>query len=431
MTKEKKLIFGQALEFAKYQVEQIANAEKELAKIKQNQESIVLFMQGLYDSCENEQAENKQNLNILQIENKINNCSNEILNEFATKKEQIEMIKYNNKTITKTKNRKLWQLRYRQNGKQYTVYGKTQKDCIYNYKQALKNKNTTINKKITLKEWYNEFLNLYKINKVKDTTIKALNYDFEKLKKIYNYEINKLTPIIIQNELNKIPYKSTQNRIYIILNSLFEKALQNEIINKNIIKLVDRPKYKAEQKTSLTKQEENLFIESCKNHKFGDYYLICLYQGLRKGEARALKVNDVDLENNTLRIDESLNTHTTDTSTKNQQSNRTMPIFEKAKEILINHMKNKKQNEYLFDIGINRVDKAIKEIVKNANIRNITTHILRHTFITRCQELNIPLYIIQSWVGHEKGSVVTTKIYTHLNQDTNLKYVDLLNKSNK
>jgi len=159
--------------------------------------------------------------------------------------------------------------------------------------------------------------------------------------------------------------------------------------------------------------------------------LICLYQGLRKGEARALKVNDVDLENNTLRIDESLNTHTTDTSTKNQQSNRTMPIFEKAKEILINHMKNKKQNEYLFDIGINRVDKAIKEIVKNANIRNITTHILRHTFITRCQELNIPLYIIQSWVGHEKGSVVTTKIYTHLNQDTNLKYVDLLNKSNK
>ena len=344
------------------------------------------------------------------------------------------MLKYDNKTITKRKDRNnLWLIRYRKNGTQYTVYGKTQKECIKNYKLTKKNKE---NKKvieikdITLKEWYKNFLQLYKLNKVKETTIKALNYDFAKLKHIHNINIKELNAITIQNELNKIPYKSTRQRVHILLNSLFEKAVINELVSKNIIKLVEKPKYKATQKKALTKEEEKVFIKSCNNHKFGDYYLICLYQGLRKGEARALRVNDIDLINNTIRVDESLNTHTTDTTTKNLQSNRIIPLFENAKNILIKNMQNKSEKELIFKIGVNRVDKAIKEISKNANLKDVTTRTLRHTFITRCQEINIPLYIIQSWAGHEKGSVVTTKIYTHLNNDTNKKYAEFFNKYN-
>ena len=341
------------------------------------------------------------------------------------------MLKYNNKTITKIKNRNLWGIRYRKNNKQYTVYGKTQKECISNYKKALKEPAKENYKKITLKEWYNQFLELYKINKVKENTIKCLNYDFEKLKNIHNIDLNKLNAITIQKEINKIPFKSTQIRLYILLNSLFEKATLNDIVKKNIVKIVDKPKYKADQKTALTHQEEKIFIEECKKHKYGEFYLICLYQGLRKGEARALKVNDIDLENNTLRIDESLNTHTNDTSTKNEQSKRVIPIFDRAKDIIIKNIKNKSSEDLIFNIGVNRVDKAIKEITTKANLKHITTHILRHTFITRCQELNIPLFVVQSWVGHEKGSVVTTKIYTHLNEETNLKYTNILNNSNK
>lgn len=280
----------------------------------------------------------------------------------------------------------------------------------------------------TLKEWYDKFIELFKVNEIKDTSIKAMEYDFKKLKALHNKYLTEITALDIQKEINKIKYPSTRQRTYTMLKGMLQRAVDFEIIEKNVMKVIKKPKYKAKEKLALTQEEESKFINACKNHKFGNFYLICLFQGLRRGESRALKVNDIDLVKDTLRIDESLNSHTKRTDTKNEQSKRIMPLFERTKEILQPLIKNKTSEDYIFQIGINRINKALKEIVKQAEIRKITTHYLRHTFITRCQEKNIPLYIVQNWVGHEKGSVVTIKIYSHINEETNQKYAKIINK---
>lgn len=342
-------------------------------------------------------------------------------------KGDVQKLIYCNHTISKRQDRKGYFTRITINGKQKSIYGSTTKEVITKLKDIKKEKTQVekIIKKYTLLEWYNIFIDLYKKNQVKDTTLKSYEYDFKKFEKLHNKQIQEIKPIDIQTEINKIPYPSTQIRLHIFLNTIFEKAVLNEIITKNPMKAVIKPKYKATQKYALTHQEEKDFILSASNHKYGKYFLICLYQGLRKGEARALKVNDIDFNENTLRVDESLNTHTTRTTTKNIQSMRTIPLFSNTREILKELVKGKTKNQLIFNIGQHRVDKAIDQICKQANIKHITTHILRHTFITRCQEKKIPIYIIQSWVGHEKGSVVTTKIYTHLNDETNLEYAKL------
>lgn len=280
----------------------------------------------------------------------------------------------------------------------------------------------------TLKEWYDKFIELFKVNEIKDTSIKAMEYDFKKLKALHNKYLTEITALDIQKEINKIKYPSTRQRTYTMLKGMLQRAVNFEIIEKNVMKVIKKPKYKAKEKLALTQEEESKFINACKNHKFGNFYLICLFQGLRRGESRALKVNDIDLVKDTLRVDESLNSHTKRTDTKNEQSKRIMPLFERTKEILQPLIKNKASEDYIFQIGINRINKALKEIVKQAEIRKITTHYLRHTFITRCQEKNIPLYIVQNWVGHEKGSVVTIKIYSHINEETNQKYAKIINK---
>ncbi len=41
---------------------------------------------------------------------------------------------------------------------------------------------------------------------------------------------------------------------------------------------------------------------------------------------------------------------------------------------------------------------------------------------------NIPLYIIQNWVGHIQGSTVTSKIYTHIQNEAELQYFYIANK---
>ena len=369
------------------------------------------------------------------IEQKIKANTNNYINQIENSKQQEDSdLIYDGKTIKKRKDRKnCWYIRYYDDAKvQRTVYGRTQKEVVKNYKLAKKNeKEKPKPKELTLKEWFKRYMELYKTEKVTDTTIRMTNSDFSKLKRLHNCLLKDIDQFQIQETINKIPYASTRNRVYILMNALLQRAFDNELIAKNVMRLVDKPKYKAKEKTALTHQEEEKFIEACKKHKFGAFFLLCLYQGLRKGECRALKVNDVDFENMTLRIDESFNQHTTRTDTKNQQSNRIMPLFDRTKELLERLVKSKGKNDVIVSIGINRIDKALNQIVESAGIKHISTHILRHTFITRCQESNIPLFVLQSWVGHEKGSVVTTKIYTHLNLETNKKYVDEINKNVK
>lgn len=370
-----------------------------------------------YHSNDSNQKENIVNF----LENKKTQNQNVYLNE------EENILKYDGKTIKKVQNRNCWCIRYYQDNQQKAVYGKTQKDVIKKYKALKNNTIESTNSNLTLKQWFNKYMDLYKSKQVKDTTIRSTNFDFNHLKELFDKKISVLNAFEIQTTLNSISGSSTRLRVYTLLNALFEKAFAHKLVERNIIKLVDRPKYKAKEKIALTKDEEQKFISACKKNRFGNFYLLCLYQGLRKGECRALKVNDVNFEQKTLRIDESINAHTTRTTTKNEQSNRTIPIFDKSIDIIKKQIVGKQPEDYLFEIGINTVDRVLSQLVNESNIRHITTHSLRHTFITRCQELNIPLYVVQSWVGHEKGSIITTKIYTHLNDEANSKFVDIIN----
>lgn len=42
---------------------------------------------------------------------------------------------------------------------------------------------------------------------------------------------------------------------------------------------------------------------------------------------------------------------------------------------------------------------------------------LRHTFVTRCQEKGMSLIVVQSLVGHVKGSNITNDVYTSVSFD--------------
>lgn len=57
----------------------------------------------------------------------------------------------------------------------------------------------------------------------------------------------------------------------------------------------------------------------------------------------------------------------------------------------------------------------------------ITTHSHRHTFITRAKEKGVAEHVLQTWVGHEIGSKMTSSIYTHIDKTFENKCVDIMN----
>ena len=345
-------------------------------------------------------------------------------------------MKYQGITIHKTPGYNSWYTRYRANGSQHFISGKTQKQVLEKLKKALRLAQIEKLKLLTappveqqsptLAEWYKKWLDLYKYGKVKDSTLE----DYEKIykninSKILETQIDKLNSIEILENLNSISAERVRQKVYDLLSMLLEKAKINELVSKNIMERIDKPKHIKENSQPLTHEQEKEFIIACKKVRHGDYFLVCLYQGLRRGEGLALTIQDVDLKNNTLSITKSINIKNQLDTTKNVQSNRVMPLFDRSKAIFSKYTEAPGR---IFDISSKIIQKALSEINKQMT-HHVKIKDLRSTFITRCQEENIPEFVTQAWVGHSIGSKVTKSVYTKYNPQDNSKYINILNES--
>lgn len=323
-----------------------------------------------------------------------------------------------------------WVARFQRNNIPYRVAAGTQKKCYIELKELVDNLDNRVSKTgFTLLEWKTKWLNLYKINKLRESTLKDYEYlDKHIPDKLLKRKISSINSIELLEVINNVTGSRQRQKLYEYLKDIFTKAFKNLLIKHDLFLNIEKPKHESKETSAMTIEEEHKFIETCKNSKLGDMFLLALFQGLRRGEVMALKRNDIDLENLKLRIDESFNDKSSTNETKNKSSNRVMPIFKNSIPILEKYISGSPE-ERLFEISSKPVQLAFKEILKNAGIRDFKIHELRHTFITRCKEENIPEHIVQSWVGHTIGSKVTSAVYTHVNDEISLQNVEKLNST--
>lgn len=338
-------------------------------------------------------------------------------------------MKYQGITITKNKTCNTWYARYRHNGKQFYVSAKTQLECYNKLKKELKQVSKLQNKPkndsiMTLKQWFDKWLDLYKQN-VKTKTKEDYFYSMQYLEKLHNISLDKITSLQIIETLNNIKFERRKQIVYELLQTLYTKAINNEIINKNPMLKIEKPKHKKINGSALSNEDE-LKLEKILIDKKLDIFLICLYQGLRRGEVLAIESTDIDFNKKTLTISKAINEQEEFDTTKNIYSKRTIPLFDKTINIL---KKYKNTQGRIFNYKYKWCDTTFKNIIeKNFENKNYTMHSLRHTFITKCQENNIPLHIIQKWVGHITGSKVTNEVYTHIREDAENKNYEILNQ---
>lgn len=414
---------------------EIASIEEQLKILRNKNTALTNFLLGLVSATE-EDAEKKAPEQSQMLENLIENKSSMPVQFEIIEKEEQEM-KFRGITIKKHKSCKTWYARYRENGKQHYLSAKTQQECYDKLKITLKKieqkqlkllkepKQREIKepKVMSFNEWYIKWLELYK-REVKSRTLKDYECSMNYLKTIFNKPMNKITSIEILECINKINFKRRKQLVYELLKSLFDKAFKNEIIQKNIMLVIDKPKHIKTNGSALSNEDEtkleNILIENN-----ADMFLICLYQGLRRGEMLALTIEDINFEKKTLRINKSLNQNNKIDVTKNIYSNRVMPLFDKTIKIL---EKYKNIKGRIFDIGYITCERRFREIIQGIETNTkYTIHSLRHTFVTRCQEQNIPLHIIQRWVGHNIGSEITAKVYTHTRELAELENIEKMN----
>lgn len=399
----------------------IQKAEEQL----KNTLDIIQYFVGKFEV----QQENYQQNNKIIIE-KIDTNLKMPLISLKGENEETEM-KFQGKTIHKNKNCKTWYTRYRdENGKQHYISGKTQKEVLQELKSQLNYVKKEKKKVLTLQDWYNQWLELFKIGKVEETTLKTYRTIMKNVdQKLLNKDIKKITSLEIINNLEKIKFSRAKQTLYEFLKSIFSKALDLGLINKNIILAIDKPKHTKVHGTALTNKEQQQLINACMKEEYGDIFLITLYQGLRIGETLALTGQSINLETKELTINHSFKQSGKIGKTKNKSSERVIPIFDNTLPILEKYANY--GNNRLFKISYNKPNEKLKTIINKINLRDISCHDLRHTFITNCQNKMIPEHIIQTWVGHEIGSKITSSVYTHTNKEDTLIYINKYNESLK
>jgi len=293
-------------------------------------------------------------------------------------------------------------------------------------------KSTT--KDYTLKEWFDEWLNSYKVGNVRPTTIKGFTETIRYLKKLYETKICELTNLMLAKAINEISAYRMRDKVHNLSKQMFSVAFNNRLIETNPAANLPRPKQMpVNQQKAFMAEQEKRFIDLCLTDldKY-EPFLVCVLQGLRKGEMLALRPNDFDFVNNTLRIDESYDYEfPDDLQTKNATSNRTMPMFAMTKQVLLKYADHPQKERIYANIGHPIfLPVKLKKLCKQNNLPELTLHQLRHTFISRCHEKGVDELIVQGWVGHAKGSRMTKAVYTHVSNDIERKFIDILNGTN-
>ena len=265
-------------------------------------------------------------------------------------------------------------------------------------------------------------------HKEENTTINSYAEDIYKyLEYIESKHINNALNIKYENILDYLKYLDNNNyKVSSIARKItsiksFHKYLSETNNIEDVSLKINIPKFYRKLPNILTIEEVDNLLDINLKSPF-DYrnkaMLELMYSsGLRVSELINLKLSDIDLDNNYVRCFGKGN------------KERIVPIGEVAIEYLkiyINEYRDSmKKGYYTENIFLNNHGKnitrqgfflIIKQIAKEKDIdKNITPHMLRHSFATHLLNNGADLRTIQEMLGH--ANLSTTQIYTNVSTD--------------
>lgn len=300
--------------------------------------------------------------------------------------------------------------------------------------------------KKTLNDWFDEWMELYVVGKVKPRTVQNYIREYERCKSyIGHIKVNQLQPTYIQK----------------MVNELFKKGYKRATVNNIEENDSDR----------LTDEQIKKFFNVAAGTRYYELFVILLNTGMRIGEACALEWKDIDFEKHSVYIYKTISTSliyydkygeklkepyylTQITSPKKEASVRKIPLTETAIKAFESwRIKQEKDGEKLgkkwgkdnpllkqYPELIFTTQKgncympsvAGKECARIAQKMNVEEkkvaesegrecqyvrvhpHMFRHTFISLCYEAGMDTSVILRISGHKHIKMM--KYYTHLDE---------------
>ena len=300
---------------------------------------------------------------------------------------------------------------------------------------------------ITVWDWLNRYLNVYKKNKVRESTYSSYYYTANKHIKnsIGNMQLKKITPDLLQqfydSKKNEVGSRSI-SLIRQLLNNSFQKAITVGMLDRNPNDGTEISTIKYRQIQPFTPKEISKFIKIIDNHRNRMAIRLVLSTGLRLGELLALQCGDIDLKTGQLTISRTVARVRTNeynkktkliyqapkTATSCNTINIPPMILKELKKHIL-QLNNSDKHDLLFPsiTGTQQDPKncrnEYKKLLKQAGLPDNTFHALRHTFGSLLYEEGIDLKTIKEMLRH-KNINTTADIYVKMSKNR----VDKANK---
>lgn len=191
-----------------------------------------------------------------------------------------------------------------------------------------------------------------------------------------------------------------------VLSGIFREALKRDLVQRNPVALVRKPRADNEVVRYLNRQEEARLFAFAPEH-LRDVILFALNTGLRDAEIRGLTWADVSLEDR----------HIVVRHTKSKRD-RIVPMNDRVfalldglpRHISSPYVFTNRETETRYTNAFNNT--GWKALLQRAGVENFRFHDLRHSFASRLAQAGVPILAIKELLGH--ASITMTMRYAHL-----------------
>ena len=163
-----------------------------------------------------------------------------------------------------------------------------------------------LGKDITLDEWYDIWLSTCKKN-CRNSTKETYATHYKRIKDELGWrKLSKLNLITMQEAINKLNSDNGRSNSNKILVDILNKALDSDLIVKNVAKQINTVITKEEKKRVLTREEIETFLSMAEGRFYYNLFELALETGMRIGELCALQWSDVALKGKALSVQHTL-----------------------------------------------------------------------------------------------------------------------------
>jgi integrase len=218
-----------------------------------------------------------------------------------------------------------------------------------------------------------------------------------------------------------------------VLHRALERAVQSELVARNVAHAIEPPKVEDVEVKSLKADQIAPVLEALKDHWLEPIAVLALSTGIRRGEILGLPWGSVDLSAATIRIERSLEQTKAGLHFKGPKSKhgrRTVALPPIAVETLQAHRRRQLEHRLAFGLGKpdegtlvfstidgnpippNNLSRDWRRFVRSHKLPEVSFHALRHSHASALIASGIDPVTVSRRIGHASVSTMLN-IYSH------------------